>query len=216
MSLEDGKTHVLNMFDATASSSVLVEDFTDDIDAVRQESRAHLVSMLDNLAYVDNVKHPMASSLHSCALLLAVYMSLRERGVDVHAYGNKVLEVTAARAEAQSPPALSNPAPALAEAAELPVKDGEFAFDVYDDEGDRYGLNIKSCAVCGLFSQYDAMELVPYMCASDDVVSDARGQGLERTGTIALGAHQCDFVFDKSGAGKKLVDQYPDKIRLIE
>ena len=60
-----------------------------------------------------------------------------------------------------------------------------------------------------------AMDLVPYMCASDDVVSDAGGWGLWRKGSIALGGYQCDFVFEKNGTPLRLVDQYPDRIRFI-
>lgn len=76
-------------------------------------------------------------------------------------------------------------------------------------------MNIKSCAICHLFSQHDAMDLVPYMCASDDVISDKSGQGLMRSGTIALGASHCDFRFKKDGEGRALSGQYPEKIKLV-
>ena len=86
--------------------------------------------------------------------------------------------------------------------------------------GDRtdfdWGMNIKSCAICHAFSKYDAMDLVPYMCASDDVESDRGGQGLRRTGTIAVGAHQCDFRYKRVGEPKHLAAQYPDRIRVVK
>ena len=78
-----------------------------------------------------------------------------------------------------------------------------------------WGMNIKSCAICSLFSRHDAMDLVPYMCATDDVMSDHGAQGLRRTGSIAVGAHQCDFVYKHEGEPQHLAKQYPEKIRIV-
>ncbi len=75
-------------------------------------------------------------------------------------------------------------------------------------------MNITSCAICHLFGNHDAMDLVPYMCAFDDVMSAAGDQGLRRTGTIALGASHCDFRFQQGGEPLPLAEQYPDQIRL--
>jgi len=74
-------------------------------------------------------------------------------------------------------------------------------------------MNVKSCAICFAYKKYDAMELVPYMCASDDVESDRDGQGLRRGGTIALGADHCDFRYKRGGKPQRLSEQYPDRIR---
>ncbi|MCZ6616861.1 MAG: L-2-amino-thiazoline-4-carboxylic acid hydrolase, partial [Gammaproteobacteria bacterium] len=86
--------------------------------------------------------------------------------------------------------------------------------------GDRetydWGMNVKSCGICYQFSKYDAMDLVPYMCATDDVMSDLGHQGLRRTGTIAVGAHQCDFRYQRKGEPGHLADKYPDRIRILE
>ncbi len=91
----------------------------------------------------------------------------------------------------------------------------EFEFELLDaDESGERGMNITSCAICHLFAKHDAMELVPYMCAFDDVMSAAGDQGLRRTGTIALGAKQCDFRFQQGGKPLPLAEQYPDRIRL--
>ncbi len=77
-------------------------------------------------------------------------------------------------------------------------------------------MNIKSCAICHAFSKYDAMDLVPYMCASDDVVSDRGGQGLRRNGTIALGRHECDFRYERGGEPLRVAEQYPERIRIVQ
>ena len=76
-------------------------------------------------------------------------------------------------------------------------------------------MNITSCAICTMYAPHDAMDLVPYMCAGDDAVSDAFQQGLRRTGSIALGASHCDFRFTgRKGQPLRLAEQYPDRIRL--
>ena len=121
-------------------------------------------------------------------------------------------------------PLRSNPPPMP---TELPVKlvedaresqrgaaANEFVFDVVDGDSETdWGINILSCAVCHAFAKHDAMALVPYMCATDDKMSDAAGHGLRRTGTIALGADCCDFRFKSGGEPTRLAEQYPDAIR---
>lgn len=92
----------------------------------------------------------------------------------------------------------------------------EFIFEVIDGDRDtNYRMNVKSCAICKSCSKYGAMELVPYMCASDDLISDAFHRGLERSGTIALGANQCDFRFRRGGPGRALAAQYPKHIQIL-
>jgi len=75
-------------------------------------------------------------------------------------------------------------------------------------------MNVKSCAICSMFSKYDAMDLVPYMCASDDVESDRDGQGLRRNGTIATGARRCDFRYKRGGEPQRIAEQHPDQIQM--
>ena len=82
-----------------------------------------------------------------------------------------------------------------------------------DGSGFDWGMNVKSCAICHTFSKYDAMDLVPYMCATDDLMSDFGQEGLRRTGTIALGSHQCDFRYKSGGEPLRVVEQYPERIR---
>ena len=47
-------------------------------------------------------------------------------------------------------------------------------------------------------------------------MSDRGHQGLRRTGTIAVGAHQCDFRYQRTGEPGHLADKYPDRIRILE
>lgn len=184
-----------------------------DPNAVLLRAREGFEGMLDELPYVDRPRHTMAGSMFACAAMLAVYKVLRERGVDAHAWGGSIQELPVVLPEEGE--AGRERASADAEASQTAGDPREFVFEVLgpDAQSDR-GMNVTSCAICHLFAKHDAMELVPYMCAYDDVVSRAHGDGLRRTGTIALGAKRCDFRFRDGGEPLPLADQYPDRIRL--
>ncbi len=224
MSREENEQFVKGVFEYNANNSkVFINQFTDDVDAAVEAATAEFEQMLPNLAYVDDPKHVMANSMFFCASMLAVYLALRKQGTDVHDFGAAFLETMAKemRAHKVEVPAIEIPEQSYFDAAEASQKDakeGEFVFEVFEGENDDvdWGMNVKSCGICAHFSKYDAMDLVPYMCASDDVVSDYASQGLRRTGTIALGAGHCDFLYKREGDALRVAEQYPDKIHVIE
>jgi len=192
--------------------------FVDNPEAVVDEAAALYDQMVPDLAYLEEPDHPMADSLFKCAMTLAVYLALKARGVKVHDFGATVVEmftmVPAPPDQFGNESAL-HALKAAAERSQREPKEGEFVFEVLDDpSGPDVSMNVKSCGICHQFSKYGAMELVPYMCALDDVVSDKLDQGLRRTGTIALGARQCDFRFVRGGDPLQLADGYSDRIRL--
>ena len=93
---------------------------------------------------------------------------------------------------------------------------GEFDIEIVQGDGITFdfGYNVKSCAICHVFLQHDAMDLVPYMCAFDDVASDLGDMVLRRTGSIAVGASHCDFRYKKGRQTQRLAEVYPEKIRV--
>lgn len=198
-----------------------VQQFVDDPDVVAQRASEHFEALLPDMAYVDEPGHVMAPSVFFCTVHLATYKALRERGVDVHAFGNAIIEEMRSRPAPQ--PSGDEAAGTMIDAmskdatqSQSGAKEGEFVFEmaVSEDGAFDWGINVKSCAICAQYSKHDAMDLVPYMCASDDVMSDQGAQGLRRTGTIALGAKQCDFRYKKDGDPQRLAETYTDQIRL--
>ena len=191
----------------------LLVGLVDDPGAALDEAATFFEQMLADSPYLDIPEHPLAAALHICTMHLAVYRALRERGVDAHAWGRVVLE-DAARQERK--PA----APGETVTIEIPdTGDHPGAFQLEqlqpgEDDDFNWGFNMTSCAICHLFGQHDAMDLVPYMCATDDVISDLRGEGLRRTGTIALGASHCDFRYQAGGDPRRVADDYPEQIRV--
>ena len=184
-----------------------------EVDSVLAQARGSFEEMLDELPYADRPGHVMFGSMFACAAMLSVFRVIRERGVDAHEWG---------RACHTLPPGVEPSDEASqqrsrrdADASQQGAAPNEFVFEMIDVDGDGVrGMNVTSCAICHLFGKYDAIELVPYMCSFDDVVSDAGKQGLRRTGTIALGATHCDFRFRDGGEPLRLAEQYPDHIRL--
>lgn len=76
-------------------------------------------------------------------------------------------------------------------------------FVMYFIEGDGknfdYGVDYTECDNVKFLRAQGAMELAPYICATDKVVSEKLGWGLKRTMTLADGKAKCDFRFKKSG-----------------
>ncbi len=224
MTRQENEQFVRNFFhEAKAMHTQLAAGFVKDADAAVEEAAVIFDGMIPDMAYVDSRDHPMAVAVLICSGSLAVYLALKKRGVDVHDFGGAMLTFFKKnpRPEPEEPED-SRPVQerfadlfASAEASQRDAAPGEFVFEAFYGDREEYdwGMNIKSCAICHAFSKYDAMDLVPYMCATDDVISDRGNQGLRRTGTIAVGAHQCDFRFKRGGEPQHLAPQYPDRIR---
>ena len=183
-------------------------------DPVLDAARERFAAMAEELPYRGQPRHVMASSIYGTAAMLAVFEVLREDGISAHTWGAALQELPTGP-DAPTDERAMERMRREAEASQAGAAPNEFVFEMVEgDTPDGYGMNIRSCAVCHLFSGYGAMELVPYMCSLDDVASDAHGQGLRRTGTIALGATHCDFRFRKGGEPLRLAGQYPDRIRV--
>ena len=194
----------------------MVGGWVDDPEAALAEASDRFDGMIPTLAYADNPAHPMAPALFFTACNLAMYLPLRDRGVDVHAFGSAVLKNLADEPLPEVDPfADLDGFKAAGEESLDNARAGEFVFEVVTEgDGFDWGMNVKSCGVCHLFSKHDAMDLVPYMCATDDLFSAEAGDGLRRTGTIALGAHQCDFRYQPGGEPLPLAGQYPQRIQI--
>ena len=218
MNTQTNEQFVRNTFEeARGRLGRLAGRLTEDADAVVDEAGVLFDEMIPSMAYLDKPDHPMASALFICSINLALYLALKARGVDVHDFGNAML-TGLAKAPATAPPDLAGPESlalfkAGAEASQQSAAPGEFVYEVHEGEDLDWGMNVKSCAICHQYTKYDAMDLVPYMCATDDVESDKNSLGLRRTGSIAVGAHQCDFRYKAGGEPQRLVEQYPELIR---
>lgn len=203
--------------DSAALHRELAGGFADDVDAVVDRAAEIFDEMIPSMAYVDDRDHPMASSLFFGSGVLALYLALSDRAVDAHAFGRTLLKVVAKAPNSDSDGPGFEAMVESADASQAGAAPGEFVYEIFrgDREKFSWGMNITSCGICHLYSKHDAMDLVPYMCALDDIESDRWDQGLRRTGTIALGAEQCDFRFKRSGEALSLAEQYPEQLRNV-
>ncbi|HEX9002338.1 MAG TPA: L-2-amino-thiazoline-4-carboxylic acid hydrolase [Blastocatellia bacterium] len=197
--------------------------FANDAEAVVAEASAIFDEMLPNMAYVDKPQHPLASALFICSVNLSLYLALKKRGVDVHAFGNAMLNgLTRAPIPVpkESDEVLQERLAQfalIAEASQVSAAPGEDVVEFVSRENAdfEWGYNVKSCAICQAAAKYDAMDLVPYFCAVDDVMSDKGNQGLRRSGSLAVGASHCDFRYQRGGEPQRLAEQYPEQIRFV-
>jgi hypothetical protein len=221
MTRQENEQFVRNIFfeKARRRFARLGGQFVPDTQSVLEEAATIFDHMLADMAYINKKDHPMASSVFSSCATLAVYLALRRHGVDVHDFGCAVLTNLAQSSlipdDQGGDPERLVEFIASSKASQKYAAPGEYVFDVLagDHKDFDWGVNIKRCALCHAFSKYEAMDLVPYMCAMNDVLSDMGNQGLRRTGTIALGAQQCEYHYKRGGEPLHLAKQYPDRIR---
>lgn len=58
-----------------------------------------------------------------------------------------------------------------------------------------FGIDILECGICKLYSKHQGSEFAKILCEVDEITSELAGLKLIRKGTIAMGAHKCDFRF---------------------
>ncbi len=185
---------------------------------VTADAKREFAAMVDEIPYADRPSHTMFAPSFGIYQFLAVYKAARGRGYSAHELGRAILATPLARTPKPASDEVLQKMKQEAAASQRSAAPNEFVFELVEGEGAEtdWGMNITTCAVCHAFARHDAMDLVPYMCATDDVESDAGGLGLRRTGTIALGAHRCDFRYKAGGEPRPLAPQYPEAIRVDE
>lgn len=86
---------------------------------------------------------------------------------------------------------------------------GDFVMTYVESDGQEfdYGVDYTECAHCKFLRAENALELAPYVCATDKPISELMGWGLTRTTTLAEGSPKCDFRFKKGGQTHVVVPQ---------
>lgn len=206
----------LKVFNAECDSlrEVIKQLNVGEAEEILSESRLEYEEVASVMPYIDDPEHSMAAATFICCSYLAIFLSLRSRGVDAHTWGKAIYSTPSAESLAKDS---AHRFIADAEKSLVEAKDNEFVFEFVQGDGtpNEWGMNVKSCALCVIYTKYSAMDLLPYMCAGDDIDSKNNNQGLRRSGTIGLGAHECDFKYKVGGTPAPLALQFPDKIRFV-
>jgi hypothetical protein len=190
---------------------------TGDVDTLLAESRESFARLVPEMPYADRRDHVMWDPMLLVFQWLAVHLACRERGIDAHGLGRAILRAGVPEGTGMDEITDELAARAMRDAAasQAGAAENEYVFEIVpgEDEITDWGMNVTRCGVCHAYAKHDAMELAPYMCATDDLLSDRSNQGLRRTGTIALGADRCDFRYKAGGEPLRLAEQYPEKIQ---
>ena len=210
MSTEEGKEFVMGYFEtAQGGLELCIEGLTSDPSAILNRAKTILRDdIMHKLAYLDAPRGTIAGGLFFSAVHLAVWKALKESddAIDVHDFGAEILTN-----RKHLPPIIGDDGVEENWTESPGTHPGEWKIEFVEDDDYDMAYNVTSCAECGLYAQYDAMDLMPYMCASDDY--DESMPGLRRTKTIALGHDHCDFRFRDGDTPKKLAELFPERIR---
>lgn len=76
---------------ATMRLTRLAGRFVNEAYTVVEEASAIFDNMLPRMAYVDKPEHPLAPALFICNVNLSLYLALKQRGVEAHAFGSAML-----------------------------------------------------------------------------------------------------------------------------
>lgn len=96
---------------------------------------------------------------------------------------------------------LPNPFPIIRPVLKMMIKfsDTKNGQEIIRDDKNCFAVNVYQCCIFDTLKQYDAAELTPIFCASDDWLSAAMPKiDWQRTQTLGRGGEICDFKWCKS------------------
>ena len=205
------KSKLLKDFDKIAKRvrNVFVSYYgTELTEVIMGEVRLEYEKLIPQLPYI-RVRQPLIST----AQFLAMYRVIRAHGKTVEEIGKLIYE--ASRKILDMYPGFVLRILGLMSFSGRHLKDWhrgaaesqkrefpeDFVFTVIEgSEGFDYGVDYTECACCKFLNKQGALELAPYICATDIIYSEKLGTGLVRTMTLADGYNKCDFRFKKGGA----------------
>lgn len=177
-----------------------------------RESHQQYEALIPEIPYIGD-HNPSLIFLLPSSRCLAVYRALQNQGGTVEEAGELIEEMTAA--ELNSIPGLVRRAIGYlwfsplflrrlrrrAKQSQAHKYPGDFVFTFIEADGRNfnYGIDYVECANWKFLKSQGALELMPYICATDKTVSEMLGWGLSRTMTLADGCDKCDFRFKKGG-----------------
>jgi hypothetical protein len=180
--------------------------------ALIRESHYEYEALIPQIPYIGN-KNPFLIFLLPASRNLAIYRVLQRQGRTIEDAGQLIYEMSEAKWKAiprlirrmieyfwfsRWSLVLAKKWAIESQKREYP---GSFVMTYVEGNGRDfdYGVDYSECAICKFLSAQNALELVPYMCATDKIGSELLGWGLSRTMTIAKGDEKCDFRYKKGG-----------------
>ncbi len=209
----DRTEQLLQEFDAywPSFAAALAKQYpADAVQALQAETRQAYANLIPQLPYIGGEANLHTSNLVQSAWALALYQVLQRRDTDTREVGRILYRAVENMMQAalssdpmtpESPEVvqdrLLNALKAEAERSQQRRYPGDFVFSVVEGTGQdfNYGIDYTECGICKFFQAQQASELTPYMCLLDFPMSEAMGDGLVRTMTLANGDPKCDFRY---------------------
>lgn len=207
------KLRLLKRFDKTITrvKPVLISRYGEEqAKTFIRESRQEYETLIPQIPYIGD-KSPFLIFLLPAVRSLAVYRALQKQGGTVEDAGQLIVEMSEAELKSIpgfirriigyfwfSPWFLRRVKRRAKESQEREYPDS-FVMHYIKGDGQNfdYGIDYSECANVKFLKAQGALELAPYICATDKVVSEMLGWGLNRTKTLADGDVKCDFRFTK-------------------
>ncbi len=209
------KPRLLKNFDKSISRirPVLISHYGEEqVNTLIRDSHQEYETLIPQIPYIGE-KSPFLVLLLPTIRCLAIYRALQNQGKTVEDAGQIIFEMS--EAELKSIPRLVRRllsffwfSPWFSKRLKKRAKEsqereypGNFVMNYIEGDGQKYdyGIDYIECANVKFLQVQGALELAPYICATDKMVSEMLGWGLSRSMTIAEGCEKCDFRFKKGG-----------------
>jgi len=183
----------------------------DEIEKIKTETEARFNELIPQIPYIGGDQNPRTEDIEQAAMVLAFYRVQKQHGRTTEQIGSIItssiqnelkryprwlLYLNGAKFFSQKTRDIEK-----SNAVNTQKKLYPFDWVTYYVGGDGvsfdYGCDHLECGIVKYLGAQGASDIVPYLCRLDFVYSDAFGEGLHRTGTIAEGAKLCDFRFKR-------------------
>ena len=184
--------------------------------SIIQRVQNHYKEISTDTAFARTSRNPIDRRLDFCAYFLALIKTLHENGESFESIRATCLEIVIAYVQPSGkiqaaikkwiPKLIGTwPGRRLIQIFHNRISVNEnkegFKANIITDKtstyGLGYGIDIIECGICKLFKKHDYFGYASILCEVDEITSGLAGLTLIRTGTIANGAHTCDFRFKK-------------------
>jgi hypothetical protein len=177
-------------------------------------ARSHFEDLIAEIPYVGPLSYPLPSTLAESAVSLSFYKIMKETGLSVKEAGEVIVNAFREGLKNSPPEELQRQGAGMfseefyriqAYAAGESQKKrfpGDWIFSFLrgkPGEGFDWGWDFTECAILKFYKSQGAMELLPFLCVQDLIISELQATGLERTSTLCDGP-VCNFRYRRGRA----------------
>ena len=182
-----------------------------EIQQIITETNAQFNLLIPAIPYIGGDENPRTEDIENAAMVLAFYKVQKEHGKTTNEIGRMIDD--SIKHELQRYPGwllhmtgsrfFSKKYKKTEKENAIKSQKRMYPYDWVTDyiEGDKktfdYGCNHYECGIYKYLTANQAHDLVPYLCKLDYLYSDAFGEVLVRTSTIAENGTICDFRFTR-------------------